>query len=88
MNFDPRSVAVNTETGVIIESEALANDGLRLVDQLMAQQAWQVWLDANGELRWSGGERDVPPLVDERHTTLWQRLKLNALSVFVPERVL
>jgi hypothetical protein len=59
MNLDPRSVALNTEIGVIIESEALAADVLQLVEALMARQAWQVWLDADGELKWSSGEPDT-----------------------------
>ena len=88
MNLDPRSVALNTEIGVIIESEALAADVLQLVEALMARQAWQVWLDADGELKWSSGEPDTPPLHVEPRTTLWQRLRLHLQSVFVPESVL
>jgi cardiolipin synthase C len=88
MNLDPRSVALNTEIGVIIESEALAADVLQLTEVLMARQSWQVWLDADGELKWSSGEPDAAPLRTEPRTTLWQRLRLRLQSVLVPEDVL
>jgi cardiolipin synthase C len=87
MNFDPRSAELNTETGVIIESEAFARDVLRLVEALMDRGAWKLSLAADGELQWSG-EPGTPPLRIEPRTTFWKRMRLNLLSVLVPESVL
>ncbi|HEX2541640.1 MAG TPA: phospholipase D family protein [Caldimonas sp.] len=88
MNFDPRSVALNTETGVLIESQALAAEVLGLLEPLMAFGAWQVRLDADGQLQWARTGFDAPPLRSEPRTGLWQRLQLLLFGALVPESVL
>ena len=70
------------------EALALASDVMRLIDPLMAHQACQVWLDANGTLRWSSGEPDAQPLAVEPRTTFWERQRLDLLWMLVPESVL
>ena len=87
MNLDPRSVALNTETGVIIESAAFAADVLRVVDELIAYQAWRASLNGAGELQWSAGD-STPPLDTEPRTTPWERLRLLMHLALVPESVL
>lgn len=64
-NLDPRSMRLNTEVGVYIDSPVL-NARVRelLAVDLLPQNAWRVELDAQGELVWLGphGEkRHVPP---------------------------
>ncbi len=87
MNLDPRSLALNTETGVIIESADFAADVLRVVDDLIAFQAWQVSLDEAGELQWSAGDA-TPSLDAEPRTSPWERLRLLMFLALVPEDVL
>ena len=86
MNFDPRSVALNTEIGVVIESAPLAHEVLELLEPLMALGSWQVRIGDYGELEWTRdgwpGDRAEP------RTTLWQRMRLDWLSVLIPERSL
>ena len=88
MNLDPRSVALNTEIGVIIDSEPLARDVLFLLEALIQNGAWRVRLDANQELLWESPDPAEPPLRTEPRTTFWDRWRLRLLSVLVPESVL
>ncbi len=58
-NFDPRSFNLNTEMGVLIESEALAEKIHQIFDVRVPGNAYDVQLDANGKLTWhdrSGNE--------------------------------
>ena len=64
-NLDPRSMRLNTEVGVYIDSPVL-NARVRelLAVDLLPQNAWRVELDTQGEIVWLGphGEkRHVPP---------------------------
>lgn len=86
MNLDPRSAALNTEIGVVIESELFAQQVLELLEPLMTLASWQVRIGADGELEWS---RDGSPTERvEPRTTLWQRMQLDWSSALIPERVL
>ncbi len=53
MNFDPRSANINTEGGVLVESEALGEDIARLMERDMEPaNAWHVLLDEEGLPYW------------------------------------
>ena len=90
MNLDPRSAAINTEIGVRVESPQLAHMIIAAykVDSLAA--VYQVKLRSEGSgVHWTaiddGAERNVEI---EPETTLWQRLHLMLLALFVPEKEL
>lgn len=53
-NLDPRSVALNTEMGLVVDSPSLARRLGRALDDIHPHIAWRVVLDANGSLRWDG----------------------------------
>ena len=64
-NLDPRSLRLNTEVGLFIDSPAL-NARLRqmLATDLMPPNAWKVELDDSGDLLWigpQGEQRHAPP---------------------------
>jgi putative cardiolipin synthase len=64
-NLDPRSLRLNTEIGLLIESPPL-NARLRqlLATDLLPANAWKVELDQRDELVWVGPEgkqRHTPP---------------------------
>jgi len=60
MNFDPRSVNINTEAGAFVDSPALGEDMARLMERDMSPvNAWQVLLDENGNLYWVNSEERV-----------------------------
>ncbi|MBB1199738.1 phospholipase D family protein [Enterobacteriaceae bacterium 89] len=74
-NFDPRSALLNTEMGLVIESESLAQ---RIHHRFLRSQrnaAWQLKLTRWGKIHWiereEGRERE---LKKEPDTTLWRRL--------------
>lgn len=88
-NLDPRSVALNTEMGVMIENAELATSMAEGFQNVVSRQAYRVEL-VDGALRWTetlaNGETrsyDVEP-----ETTLWQRFVARTLSIFVPESLL
>jgi putative cardiolipin synthase len=87
LNLDPRAVYFNTEIGVVLDSPEAAGDMARLFDERIERIAFRVELtkDEKGieELLWHGlvdGELRV--FDHEPHTSLWQRFKVNFLSIF------
>jgi phosphatidylserine/phosphatidylglycerophosphate/cardiolipin synthase-like enzyme len=52
LNFDPRSEAINTETGIIVRSQVLAEEILDIVDAAKRKALYRMRLDANGSLLW------------------------------------
>ncbi len=60
-NFDPRSVALNTELGFLVESPAMAQGLHDAMEGGVAARAYRVRLDSNGRLQWvertEAGER-------------------------------
>ncbi|MDB6000153.1 MAG: phospholipase D/Transphosphatidylase [Rhizobacter sp.] len=86
MNLDPRSAKLNTELGLIVESQemaaqlnAFADNGSWYRLRRSAQSGDIEWVRDDG----AGGEivLRVPP-----ETTGWQRLKLQLLGPFIPEK--
>ena len=60
MNFDPRSAAINTEMGILVDSETLGTDVLQLAERDMTPaNAWQVALDPSGQLIWTNDQETV-----------------------------
>jgi putative cardiolipin synthase len=71
MNFDPRSVDINTEMGIIIDSPGLGREMLRLAERDMApENAWQVKLDEKGKLIWVNSDETV---TRQPARNAWQR---------------
>jgi putative cardiolipin synthase len=72
MNFDPRSVDINTEMGIIIDSASLGRELQRLAERDMApENAWQVLLDKQGQLIWVNSEETV---TRQPARNAWQRV--------------
>jgi putative cardiolipin synthase len=60
MNFDPRSVNINTEAGAFVDSPELAVDVIALMERDMApENAWQVLLDEDGDPYWVNSDERV-----------------------------
>jgi cardiolipin synthase C len=73
MNLDPRSAAINSEMGVIVDSASLARALAASVERdMLPVNAWQVTSAADGSLRWTSGERvlDAQPA-----RNAWQRVE-------------
>jgi len=71
MNFDPRSVDINTEMGIIIDSPGLGKEMSRLAERDMApENAWRVKLDDQGKLIWINSDETV---TRQPARNAWQR---------------
>ncbi len=53
-NFDPRSANLNTESGVLIQSERMARHFGDLIYSKLETQTYEVFLNEDGNLRWRG----------------------------------
>lgn len=73
-NLDPRSIWLNCEQGVLVDSDVLAMQVETIfATQTSGQRAWRVMLE-NGDLTWSDGQEtfDSDPLASPgRHFRAW-----------------
>ena len=70
-NFDPRSANLNTEMGVIIDDPALARFFAERIDEALPTQAWEVYLNEDGKIRWLGHEGGEIVIHDKEPKTSW-----------------
>jgi putative cardiolipin synthase len=79
-NFDPRSVYLNTEIGLLIDDPVLADEVARLFDRdLTPENSWRVSLNEKGELIWESSDGIVGAPQPAR--TLWQRIQVFFFSL-------
>jgi putative cardiolipin synthase len=80
LNLDPRSIYINTEMGLIIDSAKLAEAvAQEFNEELKPENSWQVLLDDKGRLFWKAGEtiiRKEPARAD------WQRFQAWFFGLF------
>ncbi len=83
-NLDPRSLYINTEMGMVVESNELARSVAQSIGNSLRRQAYSLRLARTGGVRWKyltrNGERIASK---EPHTTLWRRVKTKFMS-FLP----
>jgi putative cardiolipin synthase len=74
-NLDPRSAALNTETGVMIDSPELAREVAAFLDESIApESAYRVTLDDDGDLLWTTVGANGPLTYrKDPETSWWQR---------------
>lgn len=88
LNLDPRSIDINTEMGILIESGELAG---RLTEDALARipdMAWRVEYDDDGHLRWRAtidGREAIEN--NEPQTSWWKRFQAWLLKI-APEKQL
>jgi putative cardiolipin synthase len=89
MNLDPRSAAINTELGAVIDSPQLARELLRVIDIDRLQSAYRMRLKEGGGVEWTSAEGDnVKVLTSDPDASAWLRFKMWLLTPFVPEELL
>ncbi len=74
LNLDPRSIYINTEFGLTIDSPDLGEEIAAVIDEYLApENSWRVKLDEKGRLSWvsSSGEIDKEPA-----RSIWQRISV------------
>ncbi|MNJ65917.1 Cardiolipin synthase C [compost metagenome] len=81
-NFDPRSVNLNTELGLVIDNPALAGQIDDTFNSGIARDAYEVRLTDDGNLYWleQVGGQDVRH-AREPNTSIWQRLGVGLLAL-------
>ncbi|MBW2577513.1 MAG: phospholipase D family protein [Deltaproteobacteria bacterium] len=86
-NVDPRSVNLNTEMGLLVESEALANAvAASIENDIAAGNSWQVILKDDDKLAWIAVESGVisTETDEEPMTSAARRTEAEALAI-VPD---
>jgi len=80
-NFDPRSIFLNCEMGVVIESSKLAADMAKSFDDTVVRSSYRPQL-RDGTLIWLESQPGQPDKVydTEPHTTAWSRFVLRAVG--------
>jgi putative cardiolipin synthase len=82
MNLDPRSEVINSEMGVVIDSDALARSLAGAMERDMSgANSWQVRLDAAGGLQWVS---DAGVLTRQPARHLRQRVENLFFKLFPP----
>lgn len=82
-NFDPRSIDLNTEMGLVIDSPALAGKLGQAMRGSIPQRAYQVLLGDDGALYWIARDANggITRYDTEPGTSVWKRMGVSILSV-------
>jgi putative cardiolipin synthase len=73
LNLDPRSIYINTEVGVIIDSPTLAEAAAQeFMEELKPENSYQVLLDDEGRIFWQSGDTIIRK---EPARSSWQRFQ-------------
>ena len=81
-NFDPRSANLNSEVGLVVESDVLQKYISKSLDQYLPQIAYELKLNKQGEIIWFDQHKDGS-IVEYKHdpeTTKFQRFAMQAVS--------
>jgi putative cardiolipin synthase len=74
-NWDPRSAEINTEMGILLESQPMAEQAFEAIERFLIERAFQLRLNAAGEIEWVFREDGKEILWNhEPETSLGRRL--------------
>ncbi len=82
-NLDPRSAALNTESGLVIESPTLAANIADAFEHHLAGQSYALRLDGEGDIEWQEQiSPSAPPRLHhtEPQASIWKRAMVKLLS--------
>lgn len=81
-NFDPRSAHLNTEVGLMVESDQLQENISQLLDQYLPLVAYELKLDAKGNIIWLEHQKNgsVIEHQTEPESTKFQRFIMKTVS--------
>ena len=76
LNLDPRSIEINAEMGLLIDSEAMVKSLIQGADERLAILTYRVLENEKGQLEWHGriNNRNVIE-TKEPLTSWWHRIK-------------
>ncbi|ENX41503.1 phospholipase D family protein [Acinetobacter sp. NIPH 2100] len=81
-NFDPRSAHLNTEVGLVVESDQLQDQITAMLDQRLLQVAYKLKLDKKGNIVWYE-HKENGEIVEHHHdpeSTKFQRFTMKLVS--------
>lgn len=81
-NFDPRSAKLNTEVGLVVESETLKKEISNTLDKHLNQVAYRLKLDSDGKIIWMEHRKDgtIQKHFYDPETTQFQRFVMHSVS--------
>jgi putative cardiolipin synthase len=82
-NLDPRSAALNTESGLVIDSPTLAAGVADVFENRLASQSYTLRLNEAGQIEWQDRPSPTAPAQlhhTEPQTPLWKRTMVRLLS--------
>ena len=84
INFDPRSINLNTEMGILFTDRELTRDLMRLYAWKVGRDnSYRLWLE-NGELRWEDSATDPPRIWTEEPEADWKRRAMATVARWLP----
>ena len=75
-NFDPRSMNLNTEMGLMVQSPELAQRVHDSFARSVPENAYRLTLDAQGTMLWHSGVGHPPPVYSTEPQTKWHQRAL------------
>ena len=85
-NFDPRSANLNTESGVLIRSQRMGEMFGRNLDADLSSQAYEVFLNEDGKLRWRGIEDGQEIIYNKEPGSTWVQRFVAGFMRLMPVR--
>ncbi|SPL71662.1 Major cardiolipin synthase ClsA [Acinetobacter stercoris] len=81
-NLDPRSFNLNTEVGLVVESNQLQEQISQILDQTLFKVAYELKLDQNGQITWLDHQENgqTTKYNIDPHTTKFQRAVMYTIS--------
>ena len=81
-NFDPRSANLNSEVGLVVESEALQNNISQSLDRYLPEIAYELKLDPQHNIIWLDRQKDGKVIQHQYdpETTPFQRMSMHLVS--------
>jgi putative cardiolipin synthase len=83
-NFDPRSANLNTESGVIIESERMTGRFLAGIDEKLREATWELFLNEDDKLRWRGYEDGGETIYRKEPESTWMQRFIAGIVRLLP----
>jgi putative cardiolipin synthase len=84
VNFDPRSINLNTEMGIVFTDRELARELLRLYAwKVSNDNSYRLYLE-NGELRWEDASKAPPRVWTQEPEADWKRRTMAAVVRWLP----
>ena len=81
-NLDPRSLYINTEMGMVVESGELATSVAASIGESLQRQTYSLRQTRTGSIRWKYMTRHGEHIATkEPHTTIWRRMLTRLMSL-------